>query len=131
MGEPHLQHLDLQPFLQHVCNGMAVGELLAAESFSLHDSMTAIEIGDPKMDVGLRRGDARTAAELIADGAAPVALAPDTLLAVLDRLMAMEVAWHGGALLPQTILTSLYMLDLPRCVFFSILFVRRRFPMQK
>lgn len=44
-----MQFLDVQPFLERVCDQLAVGELLHGESFSLFESMTAIEIGDPKM----------------------------------------------------------------------------------
>ena len=94
---------------------MAVGELLAAESFSLHDSMQAIEIGDPKMDIGLRREEVGTAEQLIAAGQAPVELPPAQLLALLDRLLAMEATWHTGAMLPLSVFTSLYMLDVDRC----------------
>jgi len=108
---PRLHYLDVQPLLREVCEGMAVGELLAAESFNLQDAMTAIEIGDIKMDVGLRRGEVRSAGELIAEGLAPVDLEPVTLLAVMDRLMAMEATWHLGSLLPQTIFTCLYLLE--------------------
>lgn len=49
------QWLDAQPYLGHVCAGMGVGELLHGPSFSLFDSTTAIEIGDPKMDMGMHR----------------------------------------------------------------------------
>lgn len=47
--------LDAQPYLERVCAGMAVGELLHGPSFSLFESTTAIEIGDPKMDMGMHR----------------------------------------------------------------------------
>ena len=49
------QWLDAQPYLGHLCAGMGVGELLHGPSFSLFDSTTAIEIGDPKMDMGMHR----------------------------------------------------------------------------
>lgn len=88
-----------------------VGELLHGENFILHDAMVAIEIGDPKMDVGLRRGDTRTAAELIAAGAAPADLPLRTQLAVLDRLFCMEATWQTGIMLSQTVFTSLYVLE--------------------
>lgn len=115
MGDPsHLHYIDVQPLLKDVCEGLAVGELLAAETFNLHEAMNAIEIGDAKMDVGMRQGEVRPAAELINDGQAPINLAPADLLALLDRLMAMEVTWYTGALLPQTVFTSLYILDTNR-----------------
>jgi len=113
-GAPIIDHVDVQPLFERVCDGMAVGELLASDTFSLQDAMVAIEIGDPKMDVGLRRGDVPSAAELIAAGRAPLDLPPEQLLAVMDRLLAMEVTWHKGALLPHTVYISLYMLEQDR-----------------
>ncbi|KAL4459016.1 hypothetical protein ABPG75_013881 [Micractinium tetrahymenae] len=104
--------VDAQPFLAAVCAGMGVGELLHGETFSLFDSTTAIEIGDAKMDVGLNRNEEiGTAEELIAGGAAPASLPPRPLLAVMDRLLVLEATWHAGSMLPQTVFTSLYMLQ--------------------
>lgn len=110
-----IQWLDLQPFLERVCDQMSVGELLHDESFSLFESMTAIEIGDPKMDLGLRKHqDVDTPEELIEAGQAPIDLSAQQLLGLMDRLMVLEAAWHHGALLPQTVFTSLYMLQIDR-----------------
>lgn len=106
------QWLDAQPLLRRVCDGMAPGELLHGPSFSLLESTTAIEIGDPKMDIGLHREqETRSIEELIATGGAPVALPPPLLLATMDRLLCLETAWHTGSMLPQTVFTSLYMLQ--------------------
>jgi N-alpha-acetyltransferase 35, NatC auxiliary subunit len=110
----HVEHLDVQPFLQSVCDGMQVDELLCQDNFNLHDAMIAIEIGDPKMDVGLRRGDTRSLEELIAAGLAPVDISLELQLAVIDRLMCMESTWHNGVVLSQTVFTSLYLLDTER-----------------
>lgn len=112
--------IDIHSFLEKVCADMKVGELLAADSFHLHEAMMAIEIGDPKMDVGLRRTDTPSITQLIAAGEAPVTnLDDDTLVGIMDRLMQMEATWHKGSLLPQTVFTSIYMLDtaryLPTC----------------
>lgn len=107
--------LDASAFIARVCTGMRVGELLHGESFSLFDSMTAIEIGDVKMDIGLTRDhDVGSAAELIAGGGAPTALAGPMLVALFDQLLCLEATWHGHAMLPQTVFASLYMLDVDR-----------------
>jgi hypothetical protein len=104
--------LDAQPLLERVCGGMAAGELLHGPSFSLFESTTAIEIGDPKMDIGLHRAqETRSAEELIAGGAAPVVLPPPQLLAVMDQLLCLEATWHTGSMMPQTVFASLYMLQ--------------------
>jgi hypothetical protein len=111
-----VEWLDAQPFLARVCDGMRVGELLHTEEFSLFDSMTAIEIGDIKMDIGMRRDEeVGTAEDLIAQGNAPLDLLPRQLLAVMDRLLVLEATWHTGSMLPQTVFTSLYMLQIDRC----------------
>ncbi|KAH7619000.1 putative N-alpha-acetyltransferase 35, NatC auxiliary subunit [Nannochloris sp. 'desiccata'] len=112
--KPHVEHLDVQPFLQTVCDGMQVGELLCRDNFNLHDAMIAVEIGDSKMDVGLRRGDTRSLGELIAAGLAPVDISLESQLAVIDKLMCMEATWHNGVVLSQTVFTSLYLLDTAR-----------------
>lgn len=107
--------IDVQPFLHAVCGDMALDELVHGDHFSLHDAMMAIEIGDPRMDVGMRRGEKiRTLAQRIAANEAPNELPPGQLLAVIDRLMAMEVTWMLGAMLPQTVFTSIYVLDTTR-----------------
>jgi hypothetical protein len=112
--KPHVEHLDVQPFLQTVCDGMQVGELLCRDNFNLHDAMIAIEIGDSKMDVGLCRGDTRSLEELLAAGLAPVDISLESQLAVIDRLMCMEATWHNGVVLSLTVFTSLYLLDTAR-----------------
>lgn len=116
-GRPTAPHPVLpQPFLARVCGGMGVGELLHGPTFSLFDSTTAIEIGDPKMDIGLQRSEeVGSAEELIAGGAAPVDLAPARALAVMDRLLCLDATWHAGSMLTQTVFTSLYMLQPERC----------------
>ncbi|GAB4823291.1 hypothetical protein N2152v2_010337 [Parachlorella kessleri] len=110
-----VEYLDVQPYLERVCESMSVGELLHDESFSLFDSMSAIEIGDPKMDLGARRHqDVGTPEELIAAGHAPIDLSAPQLLNLMDQLMVQEAAWHDGGMLPQTVFTSLYMLQTDR-----------------
>lgn len=109
--------LDAHQFLERVCAGMGVGELLHGETFSLYDSMTAIEIGDVKMDTGLARDSAvGSPEELIAAGGAPTDLRGEQLLALFDQLLAWEATWHQHSMLPQTVFTSLYMLDVDRWV---------------
>jgi hypothetical protein len=107
--------VDVQPLLAAACAELPVGALLEAPAFSLLDAMTAIEIGDAKMDAGLRGGGAAAPAPapeaLAAAGAAPAELAPRALLALLDRLMAAEATWFAaGAMIPTSVFASLYLL---------------------
>ena len=98
---------------------MLVLESNPFSSSHLHPALvtqSAIEIGDPKMDLGARRHqDVGTPEELIASGHAPIDLSAPQLLNLMDQLMVMEAAWHGGGMLPQTVFTSLYMLQTDRC----------------
>lgn len=47
--------------------------------------------------------------------AAPTDLVADQVLAVMDRLAAMEATWHAGQPLAQTLYTCFYMIDPSRC----------------
>lgn len=108
-----MEGIDSQLFLQKVCNKMAVGQLLCTESFSLFDSMTAIEIGDPKMDIGLLLDLSKHSADaLLASGKAPIInFTPQQLVSILDALLRAEASWYNtGAMLPLTIYSSLYVL---------------------
>ena len=108
------RYVDIQPLLAAAEATLPLGQLVKTDDFRLQDAMLAIEIGDPKMDIGIQKVDNRSAAERIAAGEAPVELSLSQSLAVLDRLMAMEASWHKGAMLPQSVFTSLYILDIYR-----------------
>ncbi|KAK9237469.1 Mak10 subunit, NatC N-terminal acetyltransferase-domain-containing protein [Lipomyces kononenkoae] len=79
------------------------GELAMLETFELVNSINALEIMDLKMDTGLldmlSHDDEfdtkanRTAREV---------------LAVMDELLAMEMSWHTGGALSQTVFTCIY-----------------------
>lgn len=115
MMPPHtttVEHVDVQPFLQRVCDSMAMDEMVHDKQFSLFDAMNAIEIGDPKMDIGLlHERPAATVAELAHAGLAPVDVNEKTIVAIGDRLMQMEATWQSGSVLGMTVFTSLYILD--------------------
>jgi hypothetical protein len=106
---------NVQDLLERARKSLKVGELLASPSFDLHTSMTAMEIGDPKMDPAMRRVDQRSLSERVATGEAPLeSLSESSLLATMDRLLQLEVAWHDRFMLSQTVYTCLYMMDLER-----------------
>ena len=101
---------DVQQALQSAARELQTGELLHTENFSLFEAMSAIEIGDPKMDAGLVTARAPTADELIEQGVAPVELSESQLLAVMDQLFAVQASWHAGNSLAQTVFTCLYLM---------------------
>jgi N-alpha-acetyltransferase 35, NatC auxiliary subunit len=41
------------PMLREACAKLRSGELVLQEGFTLHEAMSAVELGDPKMDSGL------------------------------------------------------------------------------
>jgi len=109
-GLPNIAHL-----LERARSQLDVGELLAAPSFDLQTAMSAREIGDPKMDRCSAPGvDTRSCAERIAAGEGRLDLTDAEVLAVMDRLVQMEAAWHDRYLLCQTVYTSLYVSSVGR-----------------
>ncbi|KAL2257983.1 hypothetical protein VTK26DRAFT_8889 [Humicola hyalothermophila] len=80
------------------------GELVKDGYFTLFDSVAAIEIMDPKMDSGcLAPGES-----LDDDYDVSRSLLPEEVLGIIDQLLCLEMAWHLGYPLSQTIFTSVY-----------------------
>lgn len=79
-----------------------VGEMIHLESFSLFASMSAIELGDPKMDIGCGKPRA------VADVDIPQTLTLPELIVVMDNLFACELTWLNAHTLPQTVFSCLY-----------------------
>lgn len=67
------------------------------------------------MDAGADR-EVRSVEQLVAAGGAPTSLDGSRVIAVMDRLLCLEAAWHLGHFLPQSVYTCLYMLLPDRCV---------------
>lgn len=108
--------VDATGFIDQTCAELGPEELVHGENFSLYEAMLAIEIGDSRMDIGMKRGETPPAEVLLAQGRAPVDLEPAQMEALAMQLLQAETTWHQGALLPATVFSSLYMLDLDRCV---------------
>lgn len=86
-------------------------------SFTLEQSMAAIQITDPRMDVGIHPPPENLVADsdkLPSGATITVAFDPVEKLSaadvcwIMDRALACEAAWHQGATLQQTIHTCLY-----------------------
>lgn len=86
-------------------NGLDVGELIRQPGFSLQDSIAALEIMDPKMDNGV--------IDDLDVGRDPYdcskSLEPREVLEIMDQLFAMEMTWHSGSSLSQTLYTCVYL----------------------
>ncbi|KAJ3555554.1 hypothetical protein NPX13_g10334 [Xylaria arbuscula] len=83
---------------------MSPGEVIKDECFQLYDSVSAIEIGDKKMDSGIP--DEGESLEEEYDVTGPSAA--EEILGIIDELLCLEMAWHLGYPLSQTVLTSVH-----------------------
>ena len=104
--------MEVEAALQQASAELAVGELLQADDFSLFATMSAVEVGDAKLDAGMGASSGRS---VPMEETAPLVLSPAAQLAVADRLLALEATWHGGHTLAQTVFTCLYLLNPDRC----------------
>ena len=106
---------DAHSVLRELTEQLQHGQMFYSEHFSLFEAMSAVEIGDPKMDAGLDTATAPTPDDLIDQGLAPLELSGSQLIATLDRLAAMQASWHSGNTIAQTVFVCLYMLKPNRC----------------
>ncbi|ETW85144.1 hypothetical protein HETIRDRAFT_236580, partial [Heterobasidion irregulare TC 32-1] len=86
---------------------MEPGQLLLTDGFTLMDSMSVIEIGEPRMDSGMSLDEEHRPPF---DPLAP--LLPEELCYILDRVCSCEMQWHAGYALSQTVFTLQYVHDL-------------------
>ncbi|KAH8114195.1 Mak10 subunit, NatC N-terminal acetyltransferase-domain-containing protein [Phellopilus nigrolimitatus] len=103
-GGPHFD--DVTHLFDEASEDMALDELLLVDGFTLNEAMSAVEIGDPRMDSGAALPvDAQQHPPF--DPLAP--LLPGEVCWVLDRALTCEMHWHAGNALAQTVFTCLYM----------------------
>ena len=109
--------------VERACRALAPGQMIHNETFSLIESVSAIELGDPKVDVGTipeaRNGGLPS--ELLEAGMAPLEMDLDTLLSLLDGMLEREINWYRGSFLAETLYTCLYLHDMERLASNSIL----------
>ncbi|KAI0182140.1 Mak10-domain-containing protein [Hypoxylon sp. FL1284] len=80
------------------------GELVKDEHFTLFESVAALEIMDSKMDSGvLAEGESLEEEYDVSRD-----LLPEEILGIIDQLLCLEMAWHLGYPLSQTLFTSVY-----------------------
>lgn len=94
--------------LQRGAAQLRLGEMLHTPTFQLAQAISAVEIGDPRMDFPLN--ESTHVPSLLADGKMPLGLDLPVQLAVVDSLIALLAQWWTGVTLLQTVYTSLYML---------------------
>lgn len=91
---------------------LKVGQMVHAEDFNLFDSMSALELMDPKMDSGMLVNGVppkSVAARLAANEVALEFASVRDVLATIDELFRCEAAWLNGLPLAQTLLSSVHL----------------------
>ncbi|KAK7920981.1 hypothetical protein PG985_009003 [Apiospora marii] len=104
MSHPGIVATDITDKFAAAVKTLPPGQIVKDGHFTLFESVSALEIMDPKMDSGcLEEGESLdeeydTARDLL----------PEEVLGIIDQLLCLEMAWHLGYPLSQTILTSVY-----------------------
>ncbi|XP_055348323.1 N-alpha-acetyltransferase 35, NatC auxiliary subunit-like [Paramacrobiotus metropolitanus] len=88
------------------------GELLSTPAFTLYDAMSAIELMDVKMDIGLSLKDRKI--KSFEDGVVKGLMklegfSSSDYLAVMDRSLPFVIMWMQGHCVAQTVFTLLYL----------------------
>ncbi|KAL4265808.1 MAK10 family protein [Pleurotus pulmonarius] len=94
---------DITTIFSEGAEEMDHGSLLMTEGFELQQAMNAFEIGEPRLDTGMRDES---------DNKLPfnplTSLLPGEVCWIMDRSFAYEMLWHAGNCLPHSILTIQY-----------------------
>jgi hypothetical protein len=101
----------VEPLLEAARQELRVGQMVHSSGFSLFEAMSAVEIGNPKMDAG---AVPRQEATPIEQRPLPLDLTPAQVLGVMDHLLRLEATWQTGSSLAQTLYSSLYMVQVAR-----------------
>ena len=111
MSFPGIEYVDIGSLLDRASAALPSDKdtVISHAAFSLFEAMSAVEVGNIKMDVGLQ-AKPKSLDDLIASGAAPADLKPQERLTVMDRLFELEATWQAGGSLAQTVFSCLYLL---------------------
>ncbi|CAI2353566.1 unnamed protein product [Caenorhabditis sp. 36 PRJEB53466] len=100
---------DISEKLFGLCAGLEVGELVTAPNFKLGDVMSAIELLEPKMDVGVGTHTTLSLEEAISRGMNSNDLPMQ--LAIFDATLATIVGWLEGSSLASTVWTNVLLAE--------------------
>ncbi|KAF9265939.1 hypothetical protein L218DRAFT_897912 [Marasmius fiardii PR-910] len=94
---------DVTGLFLEASSAMEPGSMVVMDGFQLQDAMSAIEIGEPRLDTGMR---------LEKDQKEPfhplTPLLPEEVCWIIDRAFAYEIEWHSANTLSHTVFTLLY-----------------------
>ncbi|KAK0492210.1 Mak10 subunit, NatC N-terminal acetyltransferase-domain-containing protein [Armillaria luteobubalina] len=99
--------LDVTDVFLDAAAEMEPGGLVLMDGFSLLDAMSALEIGEPRLDSGMITEKNRRPAF---DPLMP--LLPEEVCWIIDRSFSYEMEWHAGNLLSNTVFTLVYVHEL-------------------
>lgn len=95
---------DISDLVTKAASALRTGQLIKDESFTLFDSVQALELMDPKMDAGyLEEGETLDSNYDVSRN-----LMPEEILWIMDHLLCYQMAWHQGYALSQNVFSSLY-----------------------
>ncbi|KAL7687203.1 putative alpha-acetyltransferase 35, NatC auxiliary subunit [Plasmopara halstedii] len=103
---------DVTQLMSAAAKEFKVGQLIHEGDFNLFESMSALELMDPKMDSGMSVNGIppQSISARLASGSVQLNFSSARdVLATLDRLFCCEAGWLNGLPLAQSLLTSIYM----------------------
>ncbi|KAI3341610.1 Mak10 subunit, NatC N-terminal acetyltransferase-domain-containing protein [Ustulina deusta] len=104
ISHPGIMATDITTRFTSAVKTLSPGEVIKDEHFTLFESVSALEIMDRKMDSGvLDEGES-----LDEEYDVTRSVLPEEILGIIDQLLCLEMAWHLGYPLSQTVLTSVY-----------------------
>jgi len=102
-----MSFVDITDLVNRATDEFAVGQLLKKNSFTLYETMSAIEIMDPKMDSGMRYEKPKYTYENLKD----CEMSIEQVVKIIDKLQGLEVQWLKGYMIYQTLFTCLFIHD--------------------
>lgn len=92
---------------------LSIGEIIMDSSFTLHETLSSVEVMDPKMDSGINHANVKGLEESERLGILPIAseLSLENVLFIMDKLLAAEILHFQGYTLIQTLFSCLYLHD--------------------
>jgi len=102
-----MSFIDITDLVNRATEDFAIGQLLKKSSFTLYETMSAIEIMDPKMDSGMKQKKPKYTFENLKH----CELSIEQVIKIMDRLQGLEVQWLKGYMIYQTVLTCLFVND--------------------
>jgi len=104
---------DITNEFKNACQDLNVGELVQVEYFLLFEAMTAIELMDPKMDVGMicnKKKRVLNFEQSIEAGKVKICdFTMEERIGIIDETFACLATWLEGHSLAQTVFTNLYL----------------------